>query len=150
MYGVLLIELVLKVLGSRRLTLLACLRTYLSLTFSCMPYIACSSESTDGFCSHVDTTCTAANTCRTCDGSGTCREIDVFPNATIAEYGTYSYYTGGFGAVADKIKAEIYARGPVAAGVNAEPIVDYTGGVVYNSKWYNMMVNHVSSDRVDG
>jgi cathepsin X len=60
----------------------------------------------------VDTTCTAANTCRTCDGSGTCREIDVFPNATIAEYGTYSYYTGGFGAVADKIKAEIYARGP--------------------------------------
>lgn len=33
----------------------------------------------------------------------------------------------------------------VAAGVNAEPIVDYTGGVIYNSKWYNMMVNHVSS-----
>jgi cathepsin X len=116
------------------------------LNFSCMPYIACSSESTDGFCAHVDTTCTAANTCRTCDGSGTCREIDVFPNATIAEYGTYSYYTGGFGAVADKIKAEIYARGPVAAGVNAEPIVDYTGGVIYNSKWYTMMVNHVSSD----
>lgn len=32
----------------------------------------------------------------------------------------------------------------VAAGVNAEPIVDYLGGVIYNTKWYNMMVNHVS------
>jgi hypothetical protein len=96
-----------KCLVSHRLTQIVYL-----FSFSCMPYIACSSESTDGFCPHVDTTCTAANTCRTCDGSGTCREIDVFPNATVAEYGTYSYYTGGFGAVADKIKAEIYARGP--------------------------------------
>jgi hypothetical protein len=32
----------------------------------------------------------------------------------------------------------------VAAGVNAEPIVAYTGGVIYESKWYEMMVNHVS------
>jgi cathepsin X len=112
---------------------------------TCMPYIACSTDSTDGFCGHVDTSCTALNTCRTCDASGTCRAITAFPNATVAEYGTYSYFTGGFGAVAEQIKAEIYARGPVATGVNAEPIVNYAGGVVNNTKIWNMMVNHVVS-----
>lgn len=112
---------------------------------TCMPYIACSQESTDGFCSHVDTTCTPLNTCRTCTHSGNCTAIDYFPNATIAEYGTYSYFTGGFGKVASKIKAEIYLRGPVATGVNAEPLVNYQGGIVNNTAVWNMMVNHVVS-----
>ena len=71
--------------------------------------------------------------------------MEIFPNASIAEYGTYSYFTGGFGAVAHKIKAEIYARGPVATGVNAEPLVDYNGEIVYDSHFWNMMVNHVVS-----
>ena len=71
---------------------------------SCMPYIACSEESRDGFCGQVDSTCSAINTCRTCDGSGNCHAIERFPNATVAEYGTYSYFTGGFGEVAEKIK----------------------------------------------
>ncbi|KAL7568677.1 hypothetical protein ACA910_021675 [Epithemia clementina (nom. ined.)] len=110
---------------------------------TCMPYVACSSESTDGFCQYVDTTCTAMNTCRTCDHSGQCYTIEIFPNASIAEYGTYSYFKDGFGAVADKIKAEIFARGPVATGVNAEPIVNYPGGVVYDTKIWHMMVNHI-------
>jgi cathepsin X len=110
---------------------------------SCMPYIACSSDSTDGFCPQVDTSCNAMNTCRTCDGSGKCHAIASFPNATVAEYGTYSFITSGLAGVVHKIKAEIYARGPVAAGVNAEPIVDYQGGVVNNTKFWNMMVNHV-------
>jgi len=112
---------------------------------TCMPYIACSSESSDGFCKDVDTSCSAMNTCRTCDHSGKCYAVEIFPNASIAEYGTYSYYTDGFSAVADKIKAEIYARGPVATGVNAEPIVDYEGGVVYDTKFWHMMVNHIVS-----
>ncbi len=77
---------------------------------TCMPYLACSSESREGFCKSVDTTCTPMNTCRTCTRKG-CRALERFPNATIAEYGTYSYVTDGFGAVANKIKAEIYARG---------------------------------------
>lgn len=111
----------------------------------CLRAQACSSDSTDGFCDQIDTTCSKINTCRTCDHSGNCYALDIFPNATIAEYGTYSYYTGGFGAVAQKIKAEIYARGPVAAGVNAEPLVDYDGEIVYDSHFWNMMVNHVVS-----
>jgi hypothetical protein len=32
----------------------------------CQPYIACSSESKEGFCEHVDTTCSPMNICRTC------------------------------------------------------------------------------------
>ena len=105
---------------------------------------ACSSDSTDGICGEVDTSCSAMNTCRTCDHSGNCYSLDIFPNTTIAEYGTYSYFTS-FGSVAHKIKAEIYARGPVATGVNAEPIVDYDGGIVYDTHFWNMMVNHVVS-----
>jgi cathepsin X len=112
---------------------------------TCQPYLACSEESTDGFCQHVDTQCSAMNTCRTCDHSGKCSAVEIFPNASIAEYGTYSYYTGGFGAVAEKIKAEIFARGPVATGVNAEPIVDYEGGIVYDTKMWHMIVNHIVS-----
>eukprot|EP00543_Licmophora_paradoxa_P002653 CAMPEP_0202441660 /NCGR_PEP_ID=MMETSP1360-20130828/1165_1 /ASSEMBLY_ACC=CAM_ASM_000848 /TAXON_ID=515479 /ORGANISM="Licmophora paradoxa, Strain CCMP2313" /LENGTH=338 /DNA_ID=CAMNT_0049056733 /DNA_START=82 /DNA_END=1098 /DNA_ORIENTATION=- len=113
---------------------------------SCMPYIACSSESTDGFCKHVDTTCSAANTCRTCDtfagNGGACTEIDVFPNASIAEYGSYGIFDSD---KMHKIMAEIYARGPVAAGINAEPIVTYKGGIVKNEHFWDKMVNHIVS-----
>lgn len=28
------------------------------------------------------------------------------------------------------MKAEIFARGPIAIGVNAEPMIDYNGGVL--------------------
>ena len=115
---------------------------------TCQPYLACSSESTEGFCGHVDTSCTAANTCKTCDTfggmGGKCTEIDVMPNATISEYGTYSFLTDPSGIV-HKIQSEIYARGPVATGVNAEPIVEYTGGRVDDTKIWHMMVNHIVS-----
>jgi len=48
-----------------------------------------------GFCSSVDTSCSAANTCRTCDTfagmGGKCAEIDIFPNATVSEYGLIDF-----------------------------------------------------------
>jgi cathepsin X len=110
--------------------------------------MACSSESTEGFCAHVDTSCSAINTCKTCDTfageGGKCSAIDYFPNATISEYGTYSVMTSPKD-VAHKIMAEIYARGPVATGVNAEPLVEYKGGIVTDSKVWHMMVNHIVS-----
>jgi len=75
---------------------------------SCQTYLSCSADSQEGFCGNVDTTCSKINTCRTCNTfsafGGKCVEIDEYPNATIAEYGTYSLET-------DKIKAEIFARG---------------------------------------
>jgi cathepsin X len=93
---------------------------------TCMPYLACSSDSNVGFCPHIDTTCSAINTCRTCntfvENNGFCAPIDVFPNATVAEYGIIELDP-------DAIMAEIYARGPVASEVAGEPLHNYTGGV---------------------
>jgi cathepsin X len=110
---------------------------------TCQPYLACSQESKEGFCAHVDTTCSDLNTCRTCNTmeawGGSCSAIvDYFPNVTIAEYGTISFD-------AHKIMAEIYARGPVAAQLNAEPLVDYQGGIVDDCKVWHMMPNHIIS-----
>lgn len=47
--------------------------------------------------------------------------------------------------IVEQIQAEIYARGPVATGVNAEPLVDYTGGRVNDTKVWHMLVNHIVS-----
>ncbi len=77
--------------------------------------------------------------------------INVYPfchpnlqNATIAEYGTYSFIAD-HSDIVHKLQSEIYARGPVATGVNAEPIVKYTGGRVDDTKIWHMMVNHIVS-----
>mmetsp|Transcript_5325 Transcript_5325/g.7533 ORF Transcript_5325/g.7533 Transcript_5325/m.7533 type:complete len:347 (-) Transcript_5325:88-1128(-) len=108
---------------------------------TCNPYIACSADSTEGFCPHVDTTCTPINTCRTCDTFGSlgggCTEIDYFPNATVAEYGIIEMD-------ADAIMSEIYTRGPVAAVINAEPIVDYKGGIFTDTS-FSQESNHIVS-----
>lgn len=109
---------------------------------TCQPYLACSDESTEGFCESVDTTCKKENICRTCDTfgglGGKCTEIDYFPNATVAEYGTVE--SGNV----DAIMAEIYTRGPVAATINAEPIVEYTGGV-FTDTTASKGTNHIVS-----
>jgi len=110
---------------------------------TCQPYLACSSESKEGFCSHVDTSCSPLNTCKTCntmtEWGGHCDPIvDYFPNVTIAEYGTYSFDVHA-------IKAEIYARGPVSAQLNAEPLVDYHGGVLEDCSLWHMLPNHIIS-----
>lgn len=108
---------------------------------TCQPYLACSQDSKEGFCGDIDTTCSAYNTCRTCGSfskTTQCTEIYPYPRATIAEYGSTHQDV-------DAIKAEIYARGPVAAGVNAEPIVEYTGGIVTDTTFWHKMVNHVVS-----
>ena len=105
---------------------------------TCQPYISCSSDSNEGFCGSVDTTCSAFNTCRTCgtfSKTMECAEIAYYPNATISEYGTVPRFD------VDAIKAEIFARGPVAAGINAEPILDYSGGIVRDTKFWHKMVS---------
>jgi cathepsin X len=96
---------------------------------TCQPYIACSEESKEGFCLHANTQCTPENTCVTCNSfsgfpfKGKCTAIYNYPNCTIGEYGTLPMD-------ADSIKAEIYARGPVPAGVNANAIVVYKGELI--------------------
>eukprot|EP00538_Stauroneis_constricta_P011524 CAMPEP_0119572832 /NCGR_PEP_ID=MMETSP1352-20130426/44817_1 /TAXON_ID=265584 /ORGANISM="Stauroneis constricta, Strain CCMP1120" /LENGTH=366 /DNA_ID=CAMNT_0007622519 /DNA_START=252 /DNA_END=1352 /DNA_ORIENTATION=+ len=115
---------------------------------TCLPYIACSDESTDGICPHVDTKCSAINTCKTCDTfagmGGACTEIDFFPNATVQEYGMIDYDEDDKAKVVHQIKSEIFVRGPVAATINAEPIVKYTGGV-FTDDTFEEETNHIVS-----
>jgi len=116
---------------------------------TCQPYLACSSDSNEGFCPHVrnDTTCSPVNICRTCGAVmarwwGWCSEIDMFPNATIAEYGTYKESRDD--DMVHKIMTEIYARGPVSAAVNAGPLHDYPGGI-YSSEGESKGTTHIVS-----
>jgi cathepsin X len=115
---------------------------------TCQPYMACSHDSSEGFCDHIDTTCSASNTCKTCDTfggmGGKCTEIDYFPNATVAEYGQIDYDEDEPDAVVAAIMSEIYARGPVAATINAEPIVKYTGGIFTDDSG-SQRTNHIVS-----
>lgn len=73
---------------------------------------------------------------------GACTEIDYFPNATVAEFGLIDFDEDDIEGVCHKIMAEIFARGPVAATINAEPIVKYAGGV-YAETGHPTETNHI-------
>merc|ERR1711988_1896821 len=101
------------------------------------PYMACSSESTEGICKAGNWECKDENVARTCSTfppSGFCGPVKNYPNATIAEYGTVSG--------AKNMAKEIMARGPIACGIDASPILKYTGGIVSDA---GEMVDHVIS-----
>jgi cathepsin X len=111
---------------------------------TCQPYLACSADSNLGFCPHVNTSCTASNTCKTCTMKiepslhpfgEVCREIDHFPNATVAEYGVYTLAQNGNHSAATVmalVQAELFARGPVTAAVNGAALHEYRGGIYSN------------------
>ena len=109
------------------------------------PYLACSTESTEGWCAHVDTSCKPINIARTCDtftaSGGSCSALTHYPNATVAEYGVV--------ATEHKIMAEVSERGPVACSVAATDAMDnYEGGILSEGSEYNYLnkvVNHVVS-----
>merc|ERR1712086_107808 len=99
------------------------------------PYMACSSESQQGFCPHADWTCKPENVARTCSTfppQGFCAALDKYPNATISDYGSIS------GAAA--MQKEILARGPISCGVDAVPLLKYTGGILTDTGGF---VDHV-------
>lgn len=93
------------------------------------PYMACSSESTGGFCKHADWTCKPVNVARTCGSfsseGGDCTGLSNYPNATISEYGSISGESG--------MKKEILARGPIACGIDAGPLLNFESGVMKKS-----------------
>lgn len=113
-------------------------------TETSQPYLACSSDSKNGFCPYVDTSCSALNVARTCGSfdheGGACIGLAHYPNITISDYGSI---VGD-----DAIMKEIYERGPIACGINADPLLNYTGGIATKkinvSMWWNG-VNHVVS-----
>ena len=108
---------------------------------TCLAYEACSIESTEGACgtSGRDYSCTPMNVCRTCStfaaNGGFCAPIKTFPNATVAEYGHLWDESA--------MRAEIFARGPIACSLNAEPLHTYTGGVLHSDE--SRQLNHAVS-----
>ena len=109
---------------------------------TCLVYEACSAESSEGSCAAGDVSryeCKPENTCRTCstfsDMGGFCSALDSFPNASIAEYGEVSGEK--------EIMAEVYARGPVAAGIDANLLDDYSGGILHQPADYEYEINHI-------
>merc|ERR1712216_600116 len=104
------------------------------------PYVACSSESTEGLCkgNAKEFKCTAKNIARTCstfsDMGGKCVGLTSYPNATISDYGSVSG--------AERMAKEIHANGPIACGIDAMPIEKYTGGIVSTA---SESVDHVVS-----
>jgi cathepsin X len=109
---------------------------------TCQPYMACSAESDEGFCGAKEMDgawdCKAENVCRTCStfssSGGKCVEIDKYPNATVTEFGDVSG--------ADAMAKEIMTRGPIACGVDAGPLLNYTGGVISDA---GQGVDHIVS-----
>ena len=89
--------------------------------------MACSSESTEGFCGAAKWDCPADNmntarTCSTFPPEGKCVGLTKYPNVTISEFGSIQG--------ADAMAKEIHERGPISCGIDAGPILNYTGGVV--------------------
>jgi len=105
---------------------------------SAQPYLACSSDSKEGFCPHVDSTCKALNVARTCGGfsqeGGPCTGLATYPNISISDYGSVSG--------ADAMMKEIYNRGPISCGIDAMPLLNYESGIV---KTKGSGVDHVIS-----
>lgn len=109
---------------------------------TCQPYLACSADSEWGFCPNADFTCSPSNVCKTCTMKlvpslhpfdQVCREIDQYPNTTIAEYGIIRLQDEESAEdVMHKVKAEVFARGPVAAAINGKELHTYQGGVYLN------------------
>jgi len=81
--------------------------------------------------------CTPFNQCGTCQPDGTCNPIANYTHYMVGDIGQVSGETN--------MMAEIYARGPIACGIDATTALeDYTGGIFseYNP---NPSINHIIS-----
>lgn len=86
---------------------------------SCMNYAAVDGATRDG---EFDADKSPSGMCMTCSTFGVpCAAVSRYPNATVTEYGTVSGE--------EAMMNEIMERGPIGCGVNAVPILNYTGGV---------------------
>lgn len=102
---------------------------------SCEQYVAKNAKSAD--------ICSALNTCRDCSppapkagetGLDKCYAVTNFKRYYVSEYGSVSG--------ADKMKAEIYKRGPISCGIQATSTFEaYTGGI-YSEKILFPQINH--------
>jgi cathepsin X len=89
-----------------------------------LPYDSCLQyQAMDGTCEFSpDSFPAPSGQCMTCATFGVpCASIDKYPMATVTEHGTVSGE--------QEMMNEIMERGPIGCGVNAVPILNYTGGV---------------------
>jgi cathepsin X len=90
------------------------------------PYIACTPDSKEGFCPHVDTECKPINIARTCGSfsqeGGPCSGLAEYPNISISDYGSISG--------PDAMQKEIFARGPITCTIDAGPMLNYEAGII--------------------
>lgn len=78
--------------------------------------------------------CQPLGVCDTCDPSAGCSPVEKHPTYWVGDYGTVRG--------ADKMKAEIYARGPIGCGIDATSKLEaYTGGIFSEPKLF-VMINH--------
>lgn len=79
---------------------------------------------------------TYGSECYTCSpGKAGCYGVDTYKRAYVGEYGSCSGY--------DKMKAELYARGPISCGIDAnEAMEEYTGGIFSSA---GSSINHIIS-----
>jgi len=102
------------------------------------PYLACSPDSKEGFCPHVDTTCKPINVARTCGSfsqeGGPCTGLSQYPNISISAYGSISG--------PKHMMREIFHRGPIACGIDAVPLLNYESGIVKDA---GESIDHVIS-----
>jgi len=87
-----------------------------------------------------DNACTAENTCRDCKGpykNGTCWAV--------AEGQYQRIFVDQYASVLgiDNIRAEIFTRGPVAAGIDSTALHNYTGGILMATT--PARINHIVS-----
>jgi cathepsin X len=89
-----------------------------------IPHESCSNYmATDTKCSKTKVSAKAKPECYTCSPSGTpaCKPIAKFDKLRVSEFGDCSGYA--------KMKAEIFARGPISCGIDATDKMEaYTGG----------------------
>jgi cathepsin X len=107
---------------------------------TCLAYEACSSDSSEQACQNRNFECSNENICRTCNtftsNGGKCTAITKYPNASIQSFGMVS-------GVYDMM-SEIYKNGPIACGINANKILEYTGGIM-NVPHELKLIDHIIS-----
>lgn len=82
----------------------------------------------------VDDACSPVNTCRNCNPNGKCVAVTNYTSWWADQYGPV--------AGVNDMSAEIFARGPISCGVDADPILNYSGGIFYD-KTGAQSINHI-------
>jgi cathepsin X len=80
--------------------------------------------------------CTIFNDCGSCKPDGSCYSIKTEKVYKVGDYGSVSGV--------DKMKAEIYARGPISCGIDATAKLEsFQGGYVYSEYNPTPGINHI-------